>query len=245
MPSFDNFKVFITEDRGDSRAKCVFPEKLLAKQSYRTLEFRDVSSQKVEEDFERIHTLAAEARTEFDNELARRVADAEARGRELGLHEAGEAHREELARLVERMEGAIQALHFAVDKAEEGATRDALRLGLMVAERLARISLCSNPAALSANLASAAEELEGDADLKVLAGPDLAAELLERTQSVCADLGVAALEVEADENLQPGDLIIYRGSAALDARVATRLRRLESQLLEELGLAPCAKEGPE
>lgn len=235
MPLFENYPVYVSGDRAENRPRSVFDKRSLVKQSFRTYEFPDLSVEALDEDVDRIRAVAAEARADFDRELERKVQEAERRGQELGLQEAVQIHQEERAKLVERMEGAVQAFHSALDRAELSSTRDALRLGLMVAERIARVALLENPEAVATNLAQAVERMEGDAEVKVVASPELAEDLQKRADGVLKELGVEGFTVQADESLQPGDMMIYRGSSALDARVSTRLRRIEESLLSELG----------
>ncbi|MEO1232659.1 MAG: FliH/SctL family protein [Myxococcota bacterium] len=236
MPSFNNYPVFATQDRSENRPRCVFDKRTAAQQSFRTFEFQNLSEEATEKDMEKLRAVAADARAEFDRELERRAAEAERRGQELGLQEAVQIHREERAKLAEKMEGAISAFHAALDRAEEATTRDALRLGILVAERLTRITLVQKPEAVVKNLIEATEKMEGEAEVKVVASPEVASELQSRTDEVAKELEMAAFAVESDDSLQPGDLIIYRGSASIDARVSTRLRKIERSLLAELGL---------
>lgn len=236
MPSFENFPVFVTSDRSENRPRCVFDKRTAAKQSFRTFEFKDLSGEALDEDVDKLRAVAAEARADFERELDRRAAEAERRGQELGLQEAVQIHNEERAKLTERMEGAIGAFHSALDRAEMATTRDALRLGLLVAERLTRMTLVQQPEAVVKNLVEAVAKMEGEAEVKVIASPDIASDLQAKTEEVGKELGMTAFSVESDDTLQPGDLIIYRGSASIDARVSTRLRKIERSLLTELGL---------
>lgn len=235
MPSYDAYHVFISEDRSGSRPKCVFNQEILAKQAYRRYDFPDLSARDLGEDIEELRVVAADARADFERELERRVLDAERRGQEVALQESAQVHAEERAKLVERMEGAIEAFHLALDRAEATTARDAVRLGLMVAERLTRTVLSQSPDALVATLADGVDKMEGEGSVKIVAPPDLAAQLHARTAEILGELGLAGVEVESDDTLKPGDLMIYRGSTALDARVATRVRKIERSLLAELG----------
>lgn len=234
MPSSER-PVFHTVDRPGSRPKCVFDRRTLVKQTFRTFEFPDMSAPQLEENMDALREAAAEARLDFERELDRRSEEAERRGREAGLQEAVAIHTEERAKLQERLEGAVEAFHQALERAEEVATKDALRLGLMVAERLTRYTLAKKPEALAASLVAAVGKMEGDGEVKVVASEDLAEALSGRTAEIMEELRVSGFEVEVDETLQPGDLMVFRGNVSLDARVATRIRKLERALLEELG----------
>lgn len=236
MPSFENYPIYVSEERAGNRPKCVFDRKALTQQSFRTYDFPDMSAETIEEDVTQLRTIAAEARADFERELAQKVTEAERRGQELGVQEAAQIHKEERAKLSARIDGAVEAFHMALDRAEASSTRDALRLGLMVGERIARITLSEKPDALVSNLVDGLSKMEGDGEVKVVAAPELAEKLTQRTEEVLGELDIANITFESDEALQPGDLMIYRGSAALDARVATRLRMIERSLLNELGL---------
>lgn len=231
----ENYPVFVGEDRDKSRPRCVFSEEMLPQQSFRAFEFPDLSSSAPEEDFDELRSLAAEARREFDRELERRVGEAQRKGQELGLQEASQLHAEERAKLVDRMRGAVEAFHLALDRAEQASAQDALRLGLMVAEHLVRVVLSEDPEALAAHLVSSVSKMDSEGEIRIVAAPPMAAQLEEGTKDILSELGVQGIEVEADDNLQPGDLIIYRGAAALDARVSTQIRMIQRSLLGRLG----------
>ena len=222
--------------RPAARPKTVFDRESIVRQSFRTFEFPETGVPAIEDDIEALREAAAEARAGFERELEKRVAEAERRGQELALQEAVRIDEAERAKLAERLEGAVEAFHLALDRAEEAATRDALRLGLIVAEQLCRFTLTHNAEALAATLVNAVGKMESEGDVKVVAAPELATMLSERTSEVMGELKIPAFDVESDDTLQPGDIMIYRGNSSIDARVATRIRKLERSLLEELGL---------
>ncbi len=235
MPSFDAYQVFVTEDRVENRPRAVFSSTLAKKQAYRSYQFPSLSDAAEPAETETARRAVTEGKAELERRLEVEVARSERQGREAGLEEARREHAAERAQLMERMEGALSALNLALDRAEEAATRDALRLGLMIAERLTRVCLSTDPAALAKTLAASVGKLDGDGPVKLVASPELAARLGADLQAVAAQLEVDGIDIEGDETLQPGDLLVYRGSSTLDARVLTRLRRVESRLLEELG----------
>ena len=236
MPSFDKFPIFVTDDRTENRPKCVFDKGSLQTQMFRVLQFEDVSSPEIDENQDRTLELAAQAQSEFKAELERHVQKAKSQGIEEGYQQAADTHEKERQSLKEKMEGAFNAMNLALDKAEEVGARDALRLGIRVAERIARGVLSKNVDALVANLMECINRTEEGAELKIVASEEVAETLRSNSESILQDLGVQQWTIEADSSLQPGDLMIYRGSSALDARIATRIQAIESELLKELGI---------
>lgn len=235
MPSFDKFPIFVTGDRTENRPKCVFDKKSLALQSFRTLDFIDVSADTSEDDLSELKALAAEAQTELEAKLELKVQEAERRGQELGLQEAAKIHAEERQKFERRMEGAFSALNTALDKTEELCARDALHLGLKVAEKIARTTLVSNLDAITANIKEGLTKLEGTNDIKIVADEQLGSLLRDQSKAVFAELGIEGWSVETDNSLQPGDMILYRGPYSLDSRISSRLQFLEEALMKELG----------
>ncbi len=167
---------------------------------------------------------------------ARAVATAEQRGYERGRAEGRVELEREVSRLKEQLQGAIGALHGALERMEADAVTDSARLGLMVGEKLARRALEVDPMALEAMIESAAEHLEEDPRMKVTAEPALAAQVRALVQPLTQRLGLDELVVQEDPRLEPGDLVVHRGSTTLDARIRARLARVQEALVRELGL---------
>jgi flagellar biosynthesis/type III secretory pathway protein FliH len=186
----------------------------------------------------------------LEAEHARALAAAEERGRQRGRTEAlaeARAERErEVARLRGELEGALGALTAGLDKVESEASRDAVLLGLTVAEKLARRALEVDPEALQAMLLGAAERLEEGPRLRLSVAPGAAGAVRAQLDAIAAGLGAADVELTEDPRLAPGDAILHRGSSTLDARIGARLARIHDALVRELGLEvdPAGARGP-
>ncbi len=72
--------------------------------------------------------------------------------------------------------------------------------------------------------------------MKVTAEPALAAQVRALVQPLTQRLGLDELVVQEDPRLEPGDLVVHRGSTTLDARIRARLARVQEALVRELGL---------
>lgn len=172
--------------------------------------------------------------------LARAEKEALARGRAEGQREA----MAENTKLSQRMEGAFEYLHQALAAAETAMTKDAVRLALMIAEKVVRRSLGQDLEALASSVAGAAESLENSAEpLRVLCDPATALRLRTQFADLAATLKVSAVEIQEDPKLAAGDFMLYRGSSTLDARLSARLERIERALVRELKLEVREDEG--
>ncbi|MBX2811657.1 MAG: flagellar assembly protein FliH [Myxococcales bacterium] len=197
----------------------------------------DISHNEPQEELPNVNMLAAKAQSEFEAKLQVKVAEAERRGQERGFQEAARVDAEERKKLLDKMKGAFSALNTALDKTEASCTRDSMRLGLRVAQRIARVALSTNIDAIIANIQEGLGKMPNGGEVKVVASPELAKKLTADTDSILRELGIQDWLVEADEGLQPGDLVLYRGSSAMDGRISSRLEILEEALMKELGIS--------
>ncbi len=156
---------------------------------------------------------------------------------ERGQQEGQKAADERLERLAEQLEGAMLFLHETATKLDERASRQALELGLMVAERLFRKSVEVDPDQLIA----AAQELIDAADdqgpLRIVVDPITAKHWRNHSDALSEMLPERPFEVESKADLSVGDLIVHSGDQTLDERVHNRLQQYTHALEQELGLS--------
>ncbi len=153
-----------------------------------------------------------------------------------GLEEGTKSSKAQLGKIEAHVGGAIDTLHKALQNTEQTATRESIRLAVMLAEKLVRRTLNSDPEALAATLTSAVEAKDPQSSLKVLCDRQTANMMRSQISALTESLEIKTIEVEEDQTLGEGDLMIFQGDTTLDARVSTRLSRLEKALTRELGL---------
>lgn len=139
--------------------------------------------------------------------------------------------------MLSRFDGAIGHLSRALEKTEETATRDSVKLALRIAEKLVRKAMAEDPEALAAAVVSAVQHTAGEEPLTVTCDGTTARGLKLQIDELVQSLGIDRIDVAEDASLAPGDLMLSRGSTMLDARIATRVDRIERALLRELGMA--------
>ncbi len=139
--------------------------------------------------------------------------------------------------MFERFEGTIAHLERSLANAEAKMSREAVRLALQVAEKIVRVSLSEDREALTAAVTYAAQHTSGDDPLRISCDASTARGLKIQIDELVSSLGVPQIEVLEDPSLQPGDLMLSRGPAIVDARVDTLFNRVEQSLLRELGMA--------
>ena len=164
--------------------------------------------------------------------VVRRLAEVEQDAFQRGVIAA----RQEIERLSQRLEGAVDYLRKALQQAESAQIRDSVRLGLMIAEKVIGAAVHDSPDFLAALVTTAIEAAEGAEPLTIVSSPATAARLraLWADQDVASRLG--PVNIAEDLHLKDSDLMLYRGSSTLDARLNTRLERIARALIRELGL---------
>ena len=154
------------------------------------------------------------------------------RGRQDGLR-AGD---ENLHRLTEQLEGAMNFFHDTINKLDEQASRQALELGLMLAEKLFRKAVEADPDRLIASVAELVQATDADGTLRILVDPKTAGVWRSTNEALKEIMKDRPFEVEAKDELAPGDVILHGGSVTLDERVSNRVRQYTHALEQELGL---------
>ena len=169
-------------------------------------------------------------------ETERRLADVEREAYRRGMEDARRETYEELEKLSQRMTGAIAYLHNALSKAEKSMTHEALALALMVAEKIVSRKIAEDTEALISTVVSTSEVLEGNAPLRIVCNTHNAERLRSIFDDLSVNIGVEGVAVEEDSRMGNGDFMLYQGVTNLDARMKTRLGRIEKALFRELGL---------
>lgn len=164
--------------------------------------------------------------------MARRLAEVEQDAFQRGVIAA----RQEFEPLQERLEGAVASLREALRQTESAQVRDAVQLGLMIAEKVIGVTVHESHEFLAAIITTAIEAAEGSEPLTIVSSPATAARLraLWGGDEVTARFG--QVNFAEDPHLKDSDFMLYRGSGTLDARLKTRLERIERALIRELGL---------
>lgn len=153
-----------------------------------------------------------------------------------GYAQAKEESEAGLEELREQTRGAFDAFRRALERTERDNARDAVQLAVLLAEHIVRKQLTVDVDALMDSLKPAADELEGMEPLVIMCDP-ATGELLRSNLGLLQErLEVAGVQVEVDDAFDPGDAVLQRGAATLDARIGGRLSRLKGVLLEQLGL---------
>lgn len=168
-----------------------------------------------------------------ERDAERREQEAFEKGRQVGL-ETANAH---LERLSSQLEGAMQFFHHTLERTDELASKQALQLGLMVAEQLFRRSVEVDPS----NLFKVAEDLIDASDdpgpVRLVVDPATAKTWRQSEEALSELLGERPFSIEAQPDLAPGDIIVHCGLQTLDERVAHRIRQYTQALEQALGLA--------
>jgi flagellar biosynthesis/type III secretory pathway protein FliH len=172
----------------------------------------------------------------MDPEVERqKLLDAELRGAERGMAEAKRDQEVFEMSLAARVQGALAALERALEHTEAAATKDAVRLALMIAEKIVRRTMAVDPEAVAAAVAATIEHTDGSAGVRVVCDNKTASTLRAQLDDLTRTLRITKIEVEEDARMHTGDLMLHRGSTVLDARVETRVQRIEQALCRELG----------
>ena len=165
------------------------------------------------------------------------VAAIERSAYERGFAEGQNAAASAAESMLSRFDGAIGHLSRALEKTEETATRDSVKLALRIAEKLVRKAMAEDPETLAAAVVSAVQHTAGDEPLTVTFDGSTATGLKLQIDELVQSLGISRIDVTEDPTLSPGDLMLSRGSTMLDARITTRVDRIERALMRELGMA--------
>ncbi len=163
------------------------------------------------------------------------VADAEARAKDVLVDAVARATED--ARAAEHAK--VAALYLALRAAEESrAERDldrAVSLAALLAERLVGVALEQSPGTITMIARQALAEARGARRAKIAASGLDAGVLAQHL----ADLGLpsGAIEIEIDETLGRGSLILHTDIGTLDARLTPQLDRLAAALRDALRAA--------
>jgi len=201
----------------------------------------------VEEARARARSLIEEAREEAQG--LRREAEEQVDGVRQQAHDEGYAVGEQkglevgLRRVRETAEGLLREAREIVALARRereemlARERDALAaLVTKVARKVVHQELRISPSAVVSMAEEALEQLREADDVKVLAGLE-DVKLLKRSRQRLLDAAVGArnLEIEADESLHSGDVVVETEQGRVDARLETKFATLEEAVMGEEG----------
>jgi flagellar biosynthesis/type III secretory pathway protein FliH len=224
----------------EERAVAWFPGDRIAPTAIETLDLPDVSNEARHDEARtasepEVPPVDMEAEMEAVRELA------EKEGRAKGREEAEAKHQRTIEKLQKEMDGVVRAMRSGLDRAELDSDRDAVRLGILVAEHVLRRRLTEDAESIASSLTASAEELEGMEPLTIACGPDGAETVRDHLTALQETLQIAGIQVEEDEGLAPGDFLLRRGDATVDARITPRLERIRETISEALGFDAAPK----
>ncbi|MEM6995370.1 MAG: FliH/SctL family protein [Myxococcota bacterium] len=137
---------------------------------------------------------------------------------------------QEIDALAERYASGLAGIAEAVERAERVLARDAISVGMLVAEQLLGRALAEDGKAIVDVVRNALREVPDDADTQVR----VSADDLPRVELALAGTKRAAVEFVADPNLDPGDCIVESPGLVVDARLRERLSAIGSALAESV-----------
>ena len=161
---------------------------------------------------------------------------AEQTGYDRGLAEGKEAQKAEYETQLSELSGAMNQLEQGVRASESNLSKEAVLLAMQIAEKVLRKSLAKEPAALAASVESFLGSADNEQPVRIHCHPDAVEALRNQMTQVAQRLQVTQWVVEADHELQAGDLLVGFGPATIDARITHRMERIEQSLFRELGL---------
>ena len=122
-----------------------------------------------------------------------------------------------------------------------GAETEIVRLGLAVAAKILMREIETDPTWMRSMIASALSEVPDRRHVIVRCAPKDAAEIRSRLATVAAEVpGTERLQLEEDESLQPGSLVMAAGGTRLDASVAASWERVARQVIAIAPTPPLA-----
>jgi flagellar assembly protein FliH len=161
---------------------------------------------------------------------------AEQKGYERGLQEARDASHAEHEQNLAEVKELVGKLETGFREAEGSLSKEAVLLAMQISEKVLRKSLGKDPAALAANVESFLGSADTSQPVRILCHPESTEALRDQMNRVAERLKIAEWVVEADHELQAGDLLVSFGPATIDARINHRLERIEQALYRELEL---------
>lgn len=127
----------------------------------------------------------------------------------------------------ERLKAAIDALRAQGERLAEQARADALELGLLIARRIVERELSTNLDSVFALVKSAIRRAGEEHVTRVRLSPHDAERFERNTRS---DLSLGTIDIEADPNLSPGDVMVDTEHHSIDGRLHTRFEEVARQL---------------
>jgi flagellar biosynthesis/type III secretory pathway protein FliH len=133
---------------------------------------------------------------------------------------------------IEKLSRELASLAALRDRLRREAESDLVRLASIIASRVLRRQLHTEPGLLNYVAAAAIEQLRGADLLKIRVAPKQAEAVRDHLKRLGAG---AAAQVEADPNLADGGLIVETSRGGLDASLETQLKEIDNALSLRLG----------
>jgi len=168
-------------------------------------------------------------------ELERTVVDTEVtalnQGRAEGTRSACEAADRERAVLLDRISHSIADLAGLRGKIRSEAECDLVKLSLAIARRVIHREMSVDPAALLGVVRSALARIPPDELTKVRLHPSMVKTVRFQLENLRVP---AAVEIESDPTLEPGDLVLETLGGLLDASVDAQLQEIHRGFCDRL-----------
>jgi len=143
-----------------------------------------------------------------------------------------ESHNQQIRELSE-------TLHQLADKVrdlERQSDNDALQLAIQIAEKVIRRKITADRESLVSMVMNVLSQAEGGAPVHIRCDPTTAEQIKRSLTHSMRSMGIEDWTIQEDAELKSGDIVISQGPMTLDARIETRLQRIERALLRELKL---------
>ncbi len=180
-----------------------------------------------------------------EERIEERVREAEQSGFERGQTETREALQNELGEAKLVLTQAADKLEAGLQSLERSVTSDSVHLALMIAKKILGKSLHKDPERIKSLVDSALETTEGPEPVVLVCAPESAQPMRRALQQIARDRSIENWTVEENVELKPGDILIRQGPMTVDARLNTRLERIERTLLRELRLDDTNAQDPD
>ena len=192
----------------------------------------EMAEQQAEEIIAKAEAEKAKLENELDQLIQQAQQDGYAAGYQEGLDDAyqdvNKKTEQFLAELEVIIEAAVKERSAALNRLEE----DFLKLGVLVAEKLIKREIESDPAWLVPTLRAGLEQLTNHEYVTIRVNPDTYEILAESTSF--ADIFSGKISWESDPALARQDCIIETEFGAVDASLDTRFAKLSAALKEQI-----------
>tara|TARA_B100000029_G_scaffold453782_1_gene479856 strand:- start:92 stop:631 length:540 start_codon:yes stop_codon:yes gene_type:complete len=168
--------------------------------------------------------------------MEERVREAEQAGYERGQSEIRQSLQAELGEAKKVFTDAAAQLEKGLAQIERDVTSDSVHLALMIAKKILGKSIHKDPERITSLVNNALGAIEGPDPVALVCAPTSAQAMRRALQQIAQERSIEHWTVEENMELAPGDILIRQGPMTIDARINTRLGRIERDLLRELRL---------